>query len=135
MRARSNTIRLIVVIAIIAAAAGGAVALTRRSSLHAAPVHPTPVAAPAAGVVAASVKSGDVPIYLRGVGTVIAYNAVLVRSQITGQLVKIDFHQGQTVKEGDVRVCGVSRFRNFGWCGGGLYPLARGAAPALSGGG
>jgi membrane fusion protein, multidrug efflux system len=102
MRTRSSTIRLIVVIAIVAAAAGGAVALTRRSSFHAAPVHPTPVAAPAAGVVAASVKSGEVPIYLRGVGTVIAYNNVLVRSQITGQLVKIDFHQGQTVKEGDV---------------------------------
>lgn len=102
MRTRSSTIRLIVVIAIVAAAAGGAVALTRRSSFHAAPVHPAPVAAPAAGVVAASVKSSDVPIYLRGVGTVIAYNNVLVRSQITGQLVKIDFHQGQTVKQGDV---------------------------------
>jgi hypothetical protein len=33
------------------------------------------------------------------------------------------------------QVCGVSCFRNFGWRGAGLYPLARGAAPALSGGG
>jgi membrane fusion protein, multidrug efflux system len=52
--------------------------------------------------VAASVQSHDVPIYLRGVGTVIAYNNVLVRSQITGQLVKINFQQGQQVKKGDV---------------------------------
>jgi multidrug efflux system membrane fusion protein len=44
----------------------------------------------------------DVPIYLRGVGTVIAYNNVIVRSQITGQLVKIAFTQGQTVKKGDL---------------------------------
>ena len=51
---------------------------------------------------AASVQSHDVPIYLRGVGTVIAYNNVLVRSQITGQLVKISFQQGQQVKKGDV---------------------------------
>jgi multidrug efflux system membrane fusion protein len=33
---------------------------------------------------------------------VIAYNNVLLRSQITGELVKISFHQGQQVKKGDV---------------------------------
>src|SRR6202000_3176444 len=53
-------------------------------------------------VVAQQTRSGDVPIYLRGVGTVIAYNNVIVRSQITGQLVKIAFRQGQTVKKGDL---------------------------------
>jgi multidrug efflux system membrane fusion protein len=53
-------------------------------------------------VVTSTVTSGDVPIYLRGVGTVIAYNNVIVRSQITGQLVKISFNQGQTVHQGDV---------------------------------
>src|SRR5262249_25388393 len=42
------------------------------------------------------------PIYLRGVGTVIAYNNVIVRSQITGQIVNIAFQQGQTVKKGDL---------------------------------
>ena len=59
-------------------------------------------AAGAVSVVAASVASRDVPIYLRGVGTVIPYNNVIVRSQITGQIVKISFVQGQTVKKGDV---------------------------------
>jgi multidrug efflux system membrane fusion protein len=48
------------------------------------------------------VQSHDVPIYLRGVGTVIAFNNVIVRSQITGQLVKIAFKQGQAVKKGDL---------------------------------
>jgi membrane fusion protein, multidrug efflux system len=57
---------------------------------------------PPVSVVAQKVKSGDVPIYLRGVGTVIAYNNVVVRSQITGQLVKIAFAQGQKVKKGDL---------------------------------
>ena len=46
--------------------------------------------------------SQDVPIYLRGVGTVIAYNNVVVRSQITGQITKIAFTQGQTVHKGDL---------------------------------
>lgn len=45
---------------------------------------------PPVSVVAQKVKSGNVPIYLRGVGTVIAFNNVIIRSQITGQLVKID---------------------------------------------
>jgi membrane fusion protein, multidrug efflux system len=53
-------------------------------------------------VVAKTVASQDVPIYLRGVGTVIAYNNVVVRSQITGQLTKIAFTQGQTVHKGDL---------------------------------
>ena len=59
-------------------------------------------APPSVPVVAGTVQSGNVPIYLRGVGTVIAYNNVIVRSQITGQLVKIPFKQGQTVKTGDL---------------------------------
>jgi membrane fusion protein, multidrug efflux system len=62
----------------------------------------TRTAPPLVPVVASKVASGDVPIYLRGVGTVIAYNNVLIRSQITGQLVSINFKQGQTVKQGDL---------------------------------
>jgi membrane fusion protein, multidrug efflux system len=57
---------------------------------------------PPVPVVSGTVHQGDVPIYLRGVGTVIAYNNVIVRSQITGQIVKIAFTQGQTVHQGDL---------------------------------
>lgn len=60
------------------------------------------VAPPRVPVVADTVQSKNVPIYLRGVGTVIAYNNVVVRSQITGQLVNIAFQQGQTVHKGDL---------------------------------
>src|SRR5690349_14321929 len=63
---------------------------------------PPPAPPPSIPVIAASVLQHDVPIYLRGVGTVIAYNNVVVRSQITGQLVKVVFTQGQTVKKGDL---------------------------------
>jgi membrane fusion protein, multidrug efflux system len=48
-------------------------------------------------VVAAQVDSQPVPIFLRGVGTVIAFNNVVVRSQITGPIINISFRQGQTV--------------------------------------
>lgn len=57
---------------------------------------------PAVPVVAGKVASHDVPIYLRGVGTVIAYNNVVVHSLISGPITKIAFTQGQTVKKGDL---------------------------------
>jgi multidrug efflux system membrane fusion protein len=64
---------------------------------------PAPAAAPPpVPVVATTVTQHDVPIYLHGVGTVVAYNNVIVRSQITGQLVNIAFTQGQTVHKGDL---------------------------------
>jgi len=62
----------------------------------------TAMAVPPIPVVAGSVQKHDVPIYLPGMGTVIAYNNVIVRSQITGQIVKIAFTQGQTVQKGDL---------------------------------
>ena len=57
---------------------------------------------PAVPVIAAAVTSKNVPIYLRGIGTVIAYNTDIVRSQIQGQLTQITFTEGQTVKAGDL---------------------------------
>lgn len=64
---------------------------------------PAPAPAPpSVPVVATKVAQHDVPIYLRGVGTVVAYNNVIVRSQITGQIVNVAFTQGQTVHKGDL---------------------------------
>ena len=62
----------------------------------------TPLAPPTVPVIAGTVLSHDVPIYMHGVGTVVAYNNVVVRSQITGQITKIAFTQGQTVRKGDL---------------------------------
>jgi multidrug efflux system membrane fusion protein len=59
-------------------------------------------ATPAVPVVAGVVTQHDVPIYLTGVGTVIAYNTTVVRSQIQGQLISINFTEGQNVHTGDL---------------------------------
>jgi multidrug efflux system membrane fusion protein len=61
-----------------------------------------PPAAPSVTVVASVVAQHDVPIYLTGVGTVIAYNTDIVRSQIQGQLTSVNFTEGQTVHTGDL---------------------------------
>src|ERR1700721_2145241 len=55
-----------------------------------------PAPPPAAPIVAGTVAQHDVPIYLTGVGTVIAYNTDVVRAQIQGQIISINFTEGQT---------------------------------------
>lgn len=59
-------------------------------------------APPVVPIVAATVAQHDVPIYLTGVGTVIAYNTDVVRAQIQGQIISINFTEGQTVHAGDL---------------------------------
>ncbi len=51
-----------------------------------------------------TVRLSDFPVYLDGLGTVQPYDTVVVRSRIDGQVVKVDFRQGQIVQEGDVLV-------------------------------
>ncbi len=90
---------VIALLAVAAACVGVGAAFEASETPAPAATPPEPVRVP---VVATKVASGNVPIYLRGVGTVIAYNNVIIRSQITGQIVKISFQQGQTVHEGNV---------------------------------
>jgi multidrug efflux system membrane fusion protein len=53
-------------------------------------------------VLAATPRILDVPVYLDGVGAVRALNNVLVRSQVDGKLIAVNFTEGQDVKKGDV---------------------------------
>jgi multidrug efflux system membrane fusion protein len=55
-------------------------------------------------VVVATAHRGDLPVYLNGLGTVTAFNTVTVRSRVDGQIVKINFTEGQTVHQGDALV-------------------------------
>ena len=59
---------------------------------------------PAVPVKTASVEKADFPVYLTGLGTVQGFNTVLVRTRVDGQILKIDFQEGQLVKQGDTLV-------------------------------
>ena len=50
----------------------------------------------------AAVEKADFPVYLTSLGTVQAFNTVLVRSRVDGQIDKIAFTEGQVVKQGDL---------------------------------
>src|SRR6202521_3971575 len=82
-----------------ALAAGGLLYFMHVHPLEKADATPAPPAAP---IVAGTVAQHDVPIYLTGVGTVIAYNTDVVRAQIQGQIISINFTEGQTVHAGDL---------------------------------
>ena len=53
-------------------------------------------------VTIASVEKADFPSYLFGLGSVQAFNTVIVRTRVDGQIDKIAFQEGQLVKEGDL---------------------------------
>jgi multidrug efflux system membrane fusion protein len=55
-------------------------------------------------VMAGEVRRADVPIFLAGLGTVQAFNSVLVKSRVDGQIVKINFSEGKDVHAGEVLV-------------------------------
>jgi multidrug efflux system membrane fusion protein len=79
---------------------GGAYALT--SAQPKTQAVPAAASVPPVPVVAEPVKSGAVPIYLRGIGTVQAYNTDTIRTQVQGQLTQVNFKEGQAVHAGDL---------------------------------
>ena len=52
-------------------------------------------------VIAAVAQTQDVPLIVRGIGTVQAYNMVVIKTRVDGAIVKVSFTEGQDVKAGD----------------------------------
>ena len=57
---------------------------------------------PAIPVKMATATRANVPVYLEGLGTVQAYYTVTITPRVDGQLQKVTFTEGQSVKQGDV---------------------------------
>src|SRR5882724_179367 len=61
-----------------------------------------PAMAPAASVVVFTTERRDVPVELKGIGIVQAYNTVTVKPRISGQIMQVVFTEGQRIHQGDV---------------------------------
>jgi membrane fusion protein, multidrug efflux system len=95
--------RLVLITALLAAGAAAILVETRWWQ-------PSPAQSAARGgevaipVMTDKARRADVPIFLTGLGTVQAFNSVLIKSRVDGQIVRIRFEEGKDVHAGDVLV-------------------------------
>jgi len=76
--------------------------ITWRGLLHKPADAATQKAPPPIAVDTAAVTHADVPIYLQGLGTVQAFYTVTVTARVDGELQKVAFTEGQSVRKGDL---------------------------------
>jgi multidrug efflux system membrane fusion protein len=58
----------------------------------------------AVSVAIAQVKVQDVPVYVTGLGSVTAFNTANIKSRVDGQIMKVNFREGQNVKQGELLI-------------------------------
>ena len=58
----------------------------------------------AVAVAVAQVKTQDVPVYLTGLGAVTAFYTANIKSRVDGQIMRVNFKEGQIVHEGELLI-------------------------------
>jgi multidrug efflux system membrane fusion protein len=86
----------------IALAVGAVIAITGMLASLAASAQMPAAQAPAVPVTVGTAMRQDVPLWLRGIGTVQALNTVLVRARVDGTMMKFVPTEGQEVRQGDL---------------------------------
>ena len=101
--------RLLIIVLIVAAGAGGWWWWSHRTPSTTLPDDPAASRRGGVGrantvvpVLVSPATTKDVPIYLDGIGTVQASASVTVKTQVDGQLIAVNFKEGQDVKAGDL---------------------------------
>lgn len=90
------------IVVVLALLAGGGYWWSSDANKSAAPKGPPGGMTPMVPVRVQAAVSESLDIYLRGLGTVTAFNTVTVRSRVQGELMEVLFKEGDSVKAGDV---------------------------------
>jgi multidrug efflux system membrane fusion protein len=96
-RARLRLASVVVLGAFCASFLGCTSAESKQQKAQAAGPHPVSVAV-------AKVLKQDVPVYLVGLGSVTAFYTANIKSRVDGQIMRVNFQEGQIVKEGDLLI-------------------------------
>ena len=90
---RPRTVQCATAIAVLAAV--GAISIGCSSAAD--PKSKAQAAGPvrAVSVAVAPVQKQDVPVYLSGLGSVTAFNTANIKSRVDGQIMKVNFREGQ----------------------------------------
>jgi len=102
-RAKAKSWRWLWLLALVGLVAGGYRLIERsRSQQTAAVERQAKTATPNVPVVAAAARTGEIPLYLNGLGSVTPLNTVTVKTRIDGQLTQVAFKEGQFVHQGEL---------------------------------
>jgi multidrug efflux system membrane fusion protein len=91
--AANSLIGLMLLLSVCLSACGGGDPKPASARANVAPVVPVSVA---------TAERRDIPYYLTGLGSVTAYYTVSVKSRVDGELVQVNFKEGQNVQKGDL---------------------------------
>ena len=89
-------------IALLVVVVGGGILAVHGSFWSTAGAQEGRLALPRVPVVAAAARARDVGVYLNGLGTVTPLNTVTVRTRVDGELIRVQFQEGQIVSRGDL---------------------------------
>jgi multidrug efflux system membrane fusion protein len=94
--------RVLLVALVFAAVAAAALVAYFSTDGRAREARKAPKGEPAVPVTVALVSQETVPVQLQAIGTAEAYRTVAVKARVDGQIVAVNFREGQAVKQGEV---------------------------------
>ncbi len=98
---KSHRVRWLVLVVILVAAVAGFF-YWRSGKASAASAAAKSGAAAAVPVVAVTAKADDMFVYLSGLGNITAYNTVTLQARVSGELISVNYQEGQNVHKGDL---------------------------------